>query len=328
MSRGRLTRTSKPWGLVCPLPASAHPKRWGCTEGDPHPERGDRRGDPATAGENNALGNGQPLGIGLPGDERRQNRPAAGAQDVADHARQLHVRVFERFLQPLRVPGGLADQLLAGPRQVAQFLDRGRRHEAAPNQPVRQQVGDPRRVLPVALAARNVPDVLRVGQHQRQRRFVFEDVPHRLPVHAGRLHRHVRAAGLGQPGHQCEQPRRRGRELPSGPPRCARRRSAPRVAHRACKTSIRHLLTQGGWHGVRRYGIYKTRSPGEPASQYGVLAGLRAKLVYGLFGAKEQPTSVPASRATQYPRFIHARVRLCRQMSRARAPQAMGMHRR
>ena len=32
------------------------------------------------------------------------------------------------------------------------------------------------------------------------------------------------------------------------------------------------------------------------------LAGLRAKLEYGLSGAKEEPTSVPASHATQYPR--------------------------
>ena len=161
---------------------------------------------------------------------------AADAHDVGDHvspamsaariARPLTPRmsvttcvnftwrVFERLLQALRVPRDLADQLLAGPRQVAQFLDRGRRHEAAPNQPVRQQVGDPGRVVPVALAARNVPDVLRVGEHQRERLFVFEDVPHRLPVHAGRLHRHVRAARLGQPGRQFEQTRRRSRKLP------------------------------------------------------------------------------------------------------------------
>jgi len=74
---------------------------------------------------------GQPLGIGLPGDQRREDRPAAGAQDVGDHPRQLHVGVFQRLLQPLRVPRDLADELLAGPRQVAQFLDRGRRSRTA-----------------------------------------------------------------------------------------------------------------------------------------------------------------------------------------------------
>ena len=36
----------------------------------------------------------------------------------------------------------------------------------------------------------------------------------REQLHAGRLHRHMRAAGLGQPGRQCEQSRRRGRKLP------------------------------------------------------------------------------------------------------------------
>jgi hypothetical protein len=46
---------------------------------------------------------------------------------------------------------------------------------------VRQQVGDPGRVLLVALPAWNIPDMPRVGEHQRQRLFVSEDVPHRLP---------------------------------------------------------------------------------------------------------------------------------------------------
>ena len=32
---------------------------------------------------------GQPLGIGLPGDERRQDRPPTDAKDVGDHAGQL-----------------------------------------------------------------------------------------------------------------------------------------------------------------------------------------------------------------------------------------------
>ena len=141
------------------------------------------------------------------------NRPAARAQDVGDHARQLHVRVFECLLQPLRVPRDLSDELLARPRQVAQFLNRGRRHEAALNQPVGQQVGDPGRVLLVALAARNIPDTPRVGEHQRQRLFVYEDVPHRPPVHTGRLHGYVRAAGLSQPRRQFDQACRRGRKL-------------------------------------------------------------------------------------------------------------------
>ena len=99
------------------------------------------------------------------------------------------------------------------------------------------------------------------------------------------------------------------RSWPSDPPRCAHRRSRTESGHPTRRTGHARLPSitsgpQGGWHGVRRYGIYKTRSPGKPVSQYGVLAGLRAKLGYGLFGTKEEPASVPASRATQYPRFI------------------------
>ncbi|MCY4430105.1 MAG: hypothetical protein OXC11_06885, partial [Rhodospirillales bacterium] len=53
-------------------------------------------------------------------------------------------------------------------------------------------------------------------------------------------------------------------------------------------------------------------APGYPVSQYGVLAGLRAKLAHGLFGAKEEPTTAAASCTAQYACFIHARVRLRR----------------
>ena len=52
----------------------------------------------------------QPLGIGLAGDDRREDRLAADAQDVGGNARQLDIRVFQRLLQPLRVPGDLSDR--------------------------------------------------------------------------------------------------------------------------------------------------------------------------------------------------------------------------
>ena len=70
---------------------------------------------------------GQPLGIGLSRDDRGEDRPTADAQDVGDYARQLHVHVFQRLLQPLGMPRDLADQLLAGPRQRG-----GRRRGDAP----------------------------------------------------------------------------------------------------------------------------------------------------------------------------------------------------
>lgn len=50
---------------------------------------------------------------------------------------------------------------------------------------MRQQVGDPRRIVHVTLASRHVADVHRVGQDQGE--VLFEHVPDRLPVDAGGL---------------------------------------------------------------------------------------------------------------------------------------------
>jgi hypothetical protein len=38
---------------------------------------------------------GQALGISLAGNERAQDRPATGAEDIADDARQLQIRVLQ-----------------------------------------------------------------------------------------------------------------------------------------------------------------------------------------------------------------------------------------
>ena len=88
---------------------------------------------------------------------------------------------------------------------VAQLLDRGRRHEA----PAAWR----RSRLPVALAPRNA-DVLRVGEHQRERSFASRT------CHTGFQYTPVASIAtcvqpdLGQPGRQFEQARCRGRELP------------------------------------------------------------------------------------------------------------------
>ena len=94
----------------------------------------------------------------------------------------------------------LAGKLLARARQVTQFLNRGRRHEAGTNQPVRQQVRDPGSVVHLALASRHVMDMRGVGQHQLK--VGFQHMPYRLPVNPGRLHRHVRTTCLPQPIQQ------------------------------------------------------------------------------------------------------------------------------
>ena len=119
---------------------------------------------------------------------------------VITRVTHLHVRVLERLLQALccavRSRGPVACAVRV---RSPQLLDRGRRGTnlhgpnqlRAPTDPL-----DPGRVVPApslasAVPSINVPDVLRVGEHQcRTDDSSLEDVPHRLPVHAGRLHRH------------------------------------------------------------------------------------------------------------------------------------------
>ena len=142
----------------------------------------------------------QAFRVSLPRDECRKNRPLTGAHEVADNMPQLDIRIFERLLKALRVLRDLADQLLASPHQVLQRLDRNWGHEDAVDQTVGEQVGDPGRGAPVALPARHVANMLCVGQHEDE--LVVENVPHRLPVHPGRFHGHVRAPGIRQPRRQ------------------------------------------------------------------------------------------------------------------------------
>ena len=76
------------------------------------------------------------------------------------------------------------------------------------DQPMGEKIGDPGRVIGVALAPRYVPNVRGVGQDQIE--VMAEYLPDRLPIDTGRLHRHVRDFGLGEPSRQIHKPSRRG----------------------------------------------------------------------------------------------------------------------
>jgi hypothetical protein len=91
-----------------------------------------------------------------------------------------------------------------------EFLDRRRRNEAAADEPVRQQIGYPHRVVHVGLATWDVPDVLRVRQHELET--LFQDMPDRFPVDAGGLHGNVCAGMRRQPVRQRQEAARGGRE--------------------------------------------------------------------------------------------------------------------
>ena len=73
------------------------------------------------------------------------------------------------------------------------------------------QLAEPLRVRDVGLAAGHVLDVARVAE--RQLEVVFEQLPDRLPVDAGGLHRDVRDLMRGQPIAQCDQAPHRGLKL-------------------------------------------------------------------------------------------------------------------
>jgi hypothetical protein len=152
---------------------------------------------------------GQGLGIALASHHRLDHAPPAQADDVADRRIELDVGILERLLEAQRMAGPFAHQLLARPHKTAQLLRLAIRHEARPDQPVRLQIGQPLRVADIALAARHVLDVRRIGQHQLELA-VAQDMPYRLPIDAGRLHHHVPHAMAIQPVRKRQQiPRHR-----------------------------------------------------------------------------------------------------------------------
>ena len=152
---------------------------------------------------------GQTLGVPLAGDDGLQHRAPALAKHVGDHAVELDVGFLQRLLDALDMGGALPHQLLPGAHQAPQLDHLLRRHEAAPDQPVRLQIREPDRVRHVALAARNGLDVLGIGQNQLEVPGLRQDAPHRLPVDPGRLHRHGRDVVARQPLRQGNQAGRR-----------------------------------------------------------------------------------------------------------------------
>ena len=89
-----------------------------------------------------------------------------------------------------RDAGAIVDQCLAIPREVPELADGHWWHEAAPQQPMLQQLGDPHAVMDVRLPPRDLLDMRRIDEQAGE--VALERVEHRLPIHAGTLHRHMR----------------------------------------------------------------------------------------------------------------------------------------
>jgi hypothetical protein len=116
---------------------------------------------------------------------------------------QFDVGILKRLLHALDVARRLAHQLLARAHQSAKLLRLRIGHETWANETVRQQIDHPFGVADVGLAAGHVLHMRGVRQHQLELA-VRQDVPHRLPVDAGRLHGHMGAVVGRQPIAQAD----------------------------------------------------------------------------------------------------------------------------
>ena len=115
---------------------------------------------PSSACSSVLLGPPGPAGPGRPAT-RGSRSPAARASRMSradlvlasalTHRRQLDQRAFQQLLQPLPLPGPVADQLGPGAGQVPQRPDLRRRHERGPQQAHLGQPGQPLRVELVGL---------------------------------------------------------------------------------------------------------------------------------------------------------------------------------
>ncbi len=96
---------------------------------------------------------GQPLRPLLARDQGPDDLASGHAEDVAGHRAELDVGILQHLRDPVVHPVELARQFDPVARQVAQFLNRPRRHETGLQQPVRQQIGDPLGVVLIRLPA-------------------------------------------------------------------------------------------------------------------------------------------------------------------------------
>ncbi len=129
--------------------------------------------------------------------------PSGGAQRIAGHGGQLEIGILQHLLHAVSNAVTLLTQRDPVAGQVPQFANRLRRHKAALQQSVLQQFRQPRTVPPIGLLSRNGLNVLRI--HQPQLELILQNVPHRLPVHARRLHNHVAHPAFAQPVGQRQQ---------------------------------------------------------------------------------------------------------------------------
>ena len=141
-----------------------------------------------------------------PGDQRGQDLPSGFTQDIGGHRGQLDVGTFQGLLQPIGRRGPLPDQARPVTGQFPHLPLRPVGNEAAAEQPVPQQLGQPLAVADVRLAPGHGLDVAGIDQEQGE--LLLQQVPDRLPIDAGALHGDVGHLVRGQPVRQRQDVRR------------------------------------------------------------------------------------------------------------------------
>lgn len=114
------------------------------------------------------------------------------------------------LVEPVGLARPVLDEGLAVAGEVAELPDRGRRHEAPPQEPALQQLRDPGAVGHIGLPPGHVGHVGGVDQEEREG--ILEHVVDRFPVDPRALHRHVGHPGGGEPIPQRQQLRGGGPE--------------------------------------------------------------------------------------------------------------------
>ena len=137
-----------------------------------------------------------------------EDRPAALAEHIGKLCIDLEVGVLQHLVNALNMTAPLAHQLLARAQKGAQVLRLTVRDETRPDQTVRQELRQPSSVADVGLAPGHVLDVRGIRQNELELA-IRQHVPYGSPVHAGGLHRHVRALVRRQPVRQRQKSRRR-----------------------------------------------------------------------------------------------------------------------
>ena len=113
---------------------------------------GQRLGQGVVLGFHPAAGQaGQHLRVTLAADQRPDHVLRGDRGELAGHRRDLDQRVFQQLFQPLPAAGPVLGQVRAGPGEMPQRPDLGRRHERRPQQPFLGQPGQPHRVQLVGL---------------------------------------------------------------------------------------------------------------------------------------------------------------------------------